>query len=191
MSSPAHAIADPAGAPVSAAPTPAATAPIRVPAGTTAQDALKAAGIPLKGPDGAVVVRDLATGDLRDLAWAPEVDAEVEPVPAASHEGRAVIRHSTAHVLAQAVQDLFPGPPPPAGLGPAPQWTALSRGPRAGLGPAGGKRFLLHLPPRATLHTRGPQGPRKADAGDRQARPVLLRREISDADAQAELAHEP
>ncbi|HEY4631526.1 MAG TPA: threonine--tRNA ligase, partial [Blastococcus sp.] len=85
---------------------PRVSGPIRVPAGTTAQQALKDAGTPLKGPDGAVVVRDLATGDLKDLAWAPEADAEVEPVPAASPEGRAVIRHSTAHVLAQAVQDL-------------------------------------------------------------------------------------
>ncbi|MGZ4613637.1 MAG: threonine--tRNA ligase, partial [Kineosporiaceae bacterium] len=94
---------------MSAAPVPAASAPIRVPAGTTAQDALKEAGIPLKGPDGAVVVRDLATGQLKDLAWTPDDDAEVEPVVAASPDGRAVIRHSTAHVLAQAVQDLFPG----------------------------------------------------------------------------------
>ena len=30
-------------------------------------------------------------------------------MPAASADGRAVIRHSTAHVLAQAVQELFPG----------------------------------------------------------------------------------
>ena len=48
-----------------AAPAPAVTAPIRVPAGTTAEQALKDAGVPLKGPDGAVVVRDLGTGDLR------------------------------------------------------------------------------------------------------------------------------
>ena len=94
---------------MSAAPLLAANAPIRVPAGTTAAEALKEAGIPLKGPDGAVVVRDLASGDLKDLAWAPDADAQVEPVPAASSEGRAVIRHSTAHVLAQAVQELFPG----------------------------------------------------------------------------------
>ena len=72
---------------MSAAPLPAATAPLRVPAGTTAQDALKEAGVPLKGPDGAVVVRDLAGGDLRDLSWTPDHDAEVEPVPAASAEG--------------------------------------------------------------------------------------------------------
>ena len=104
---------------MSSAPPPTATTPIRVPAGTTAQQALKDAGVPLKGPDGAVVVRDLATGDLKDLAWAPDSDVEVEPVPAASADGRAVIRHSTAHVLAQAVQDLFPGTRlgigPPAG----------------------------------------------------------------------------
>ena len=101
--------ADPLEHLVSAAPLPAAAAPVRVPAGTTAAEALKEAGIPLKGPDGAVVVRDLAHGDLRDLAWTPEADAEVEPVPATSPEGREVIRHSTAHVLAQAVQELFPG----------------------------------------------------------------------------------
>jgi threonyl-tRNA synthetase len=88
-----------------------------VPAGTTASQALADAGVPLKGADGAVVVRDLATGELKDLAWAPDADAEVEPVPAGSPDGRAVIRHSTAHVLAQAVQDVFPeaklgiGPP--------------------------------------------------------------------------------
>ena len=94
---------------MSAPPSPTAVPPIRVPAGTTAMQALKDAGIPLKGPDGAVVVREVATGDLKDLNWAPEADAEVEPVPAASADGRAVIRHSTAHVLAQAVQELFPG----------------------------------------------------------------------------------
>ena len=94
---------------MSAPPSPTAAPPIRVPAGTTAMQALKDAGIPLKGPDGAVVVRDVASGDLKDLNWAPAADAEVEPVPAASDDGRAVIRHSTAHVLAQAVQELFPG----------------------------------------------------------------------------------
>ena len=94
---------------MSTAPSPTAAPAIRVPAGTTAQQALKDAGVPLKGPDGAVVVRDVATGDLKDLAWSPEADAEVEPVPASSPDGRAVIRHSTAHVLAQAVQELFPG----------------------------------------------------------------------------------
>ena len=45
---------------MSSPPSPTALARIRVPAGTTAMQALKEAGVPLKGPDGAVVVRDLA-----------------------------------------------------------------------------------------------------------------------------------
>jgi threonyl-tRNA synthetase len=63
-----------------------------------------------------VVVRD-ADGALRDLSWAPDVDADVTPVAADTDEGRSVIRHSAAHVLAQAVQEMFPsaklgiGPP--------------------------------------------------------------------------------
>jgi len=63
-----------------------------------------------------VVVRD-ADGKLRDLSWVPAQDAVVTPVAANTDEGRSVIRHSTAHVLAQAVQDRFPhaklgiGPP--------------------------------------------------------------------------------
>jgi threonyl-tRNA synthetase len=87
-----------------------------VPAGTTAQAAVDAAGLPVTGPKAVVVVRD-AAGRLRDLEWAPDADAEVEPVVIDSEDGRAVLRHSTAHVLAQAVQQLHPdaklgiGPP--------------------------------------------------------------------------------
>ncbi|MGF2944033.1 threonine--tRNA ligase [Mycobacterium sp. Lab-001] len=90
---------------------------IRVPAGTTAAAAVRDAGLPGRGaPDAIVVVRD-AEGTLRDLSWVPDADAEVVPVAADTEEGRSVIRHSTAHVLAQAVQNLFPqaklgiGPP--------------------------------------------------------------------------------
>ena len=75
------------------------------------------AGLPRRGtPDAIVVVRD-ADGKLRDLSWVPDSDAEVTPVAANTDDGRSVIRHSAAHVLAQAVQDLFPhaklgiGPP--------------------------------------------------------------------------------
>ena len=102
---------------MSAAAQPAPAAPIRVPAGTTAAAAVGEAGLPRRGtPDAVVVVRD-AEGKLRDLSWAPAADAEVIPVAANTDEGRSVIRHSTAHVLAQAVQDVFPqaklgiGPP--------------------------------------------------------------------------------
>ncbi|WP_343708770.1 threonine--tRNA ligase [Mycobacterium sp.] len=96
---------------------PGSQAPIRVPAGTTAAAAVRDAGLPGRGtPDAIVVVRD-AEGRLRDLSWVPDADAEVVPVAADTDDGRSVIRHSAAHVLAQAVQDLFPhaklgiGPP--------------------------------------------------------------------------------
>jgi len=92
-------------------------APIRVPAGTTAAAAVRDAGLPGRGaPDAVVVVRD-SDGKLRDLSWVPAHDVEVTPVAADTDDGRSVIRHSAAHVLAQAVQDLFPhaklgiGPP--------------------------------------------------------------------------------
>ncbi|QWF84192.1 threonine--tRNA ligase [Amycolatopsis sp. CA-230715] len=87
-----------------------------VPAGTTASAAVRAADLPGKGPDAIVVVRD-TEGKLRDLAWSPEADTEVEAVAANTDDGRSVIRHSAAHVLAQAVQQQFPeaklgiGPP--------------------------------------------------------------------------------
>ncbi len=89
---------------------------VLVPAGTTAGQAVREAGLPGKGADAVVVVRD-TEGQLRDLAWAPEADTAVQPIVACSEAGRSVIRHSCAHVLAQAVQDQFPdaklgiGPP--------------------------------------------------------------------------------
>jgi threonyl-tRNA synthetase len=102
---------------VSASRTTAAVAdPVVVPAGTTCADAVAAAGLPSTGPKAVVVVRD-PEGRLRDLAWAPEEETLVEPVPVDSPDGLTVLRHSTAHVLAQAVQDTFPeaklgiGPP--------------------------------------------------------------------------------
>ncbi|OBB33091.1 threonine--tRNA ligase [Mycolicibacterium peregrinum] len=102
---------------MSAALSPAPAAPIRVAAGTTAGAAVREADLPSRGtPDAIVVVRD-SEGRLRDLSWTPDTDVEVTPVAANTDDGRSVIRHSCAHVLAQAVQDLFPqaklgiGPP--------------------------------------------------------------------------------
>ncbi|WP_396905352.1 threonine--tRNA ligase [Mycolicibacterium phlei] len=102
---------------MSAAANPTPAAPIRVAAGTTAGEAVRQAGLPGRGaPDAIVVVRD-PEGKLRDLSWTPDTDVEVTPVAPDTEDGRSVIRHSCAHVLAQAVQDLFPeaklgiGPP--------------------------------------------------------------------------------
>ncbi len=64
----------------------------------------------------AVAVRVNGTAK-RDLTWSPADGDVVEVIPLASDEGRAILRHSTAHVMAQAVTDLFPaakwasGPP--------------------------------------------------------------------------------
>jgi threonyl-tRNA synthetase len=95
--------------------------PLVVTAGTTAADAVAAAGLPTTGPKAIVVVRerlaDGTAGRLRDLSWSPEADTSVEAVALDSPDGLDVLRHSTAHVLAQAVQDIFPeaklgiGPP--------------------------------------------------------------------------------
>ncbi|HZC26941.1 MAG TPA: threonine--tRNA ligase, partial [Actinopolymorphaceae bacterium] len=63
------------------------------------------------------VIAARVNGELRDLAWSLSAGDEVEPVAIDSEDGRAILRHSTAHVLAQAVQGLFPeaklgiGPP--------------------------------------------------------------------------------
>ncbi len=90
---------------------------LRVPAGTAAGAAVREAGLPGRGEPGAIVVVRDDEGKLRDLSWTPGCDVEVTPVAADTDEGRSVIRHSAAHVLAQAVQELFPeaklgiGPP--------------------------------------------------------------------------------
>lgn len=101
---------------MSAPRTPAVADPVVVAAGTTAADAVAAAGLPANGPKAIVVVRD-PQGQLRDLDWSPTEETVVEPVSLDSPDGLNVLRHSTAHVLAQAVQDIFPeaklgiGPP--------------------------------------------------------------------------------
>ncbi|MEV4489372.1 threonine--tRNA ligase [Micromonospora coxensis] len=101
---------------MSAPRTPAVADPVVVAAGTTAADAVAAAGLPATGPKAIVVVRD-PQGQLRDLDWTPAEDTTVEPVAMDTPDGLNVLRHSTAHVLAQAVQDVFPeaklgiGPP--------------------------------------------------------------------------------
>ncbi|WP_406043580.1 threonine--tRNA ligase [Micromonospora sp. NBC_00898] len=101
---------------MSAPRTPVVADPVVVAAGTTAADAVAAAGLATTGPKAIVVVRD-PQGVLRDLDWKPAEETSVEPVGIDSPDGLNVLRHSTAHVLAQAVQDVFPeaklgiGPP--------------------------------------------------------------------------------
>ena len=88
-----------------------------VPAGTTSADAVAAAGLPTTGPEGD------RGGARRRRARCATWTGRRRPTPRWSRsrstrpDGLNVLRHSTAHVLAQAVQDLFPeaklgiGPP--------------------------------------------------------------------------------
>ncbi len=63
------------------------------------------------------IVAVRVAGQLKDLAYQPAEGDEIEPVEITSKDGLDILRHSTAHVMAQAVQELFPeaklgiGPP--------------------------------------------------------------------------------
>ncbi|WP_033823041.1 threonine--tRNA ligase [Kitasatospora sp. MBT63] len=76
--------------------------------GTTAAD--------LFADDRSIIAARVA-GALKDLAYQVQDGDEVEPVEISSKDGLDILRHSTAHVMAQAVQQLFPeaklgiGPP--------------------------------------------------------------------------------
>ena len=134
-----------------------------VEAGTTAAAVLEA--------EPAIAAR--INGELRDLA-APLTDGdEVEPVAADSPDGLAIIRHSTAHVLAQAVQELFPAR------------EARHR-------PADRERLLLRLRRR---RSRSP--PTTSRRIEKRMHQIVKqgqrfpRRAVTDDEARAELADEP
>ncbi|MEV4558045.1 threonine--tRNA ligase [Kitasatospora sp. NPDC049285] len=67
--------------------------------------------------DDRAVIAARVGGQLKDLAYAVQDGDEVEPVEISSPDGLDILRHSTAHVMAQAVQQVFPeaklgiGPP--------------------------------------------------------------------------------
>ncbi len=79
-----------------------------VAAGTTAADLW---------PDDRSVIAARVDGELADLSYAVPDGAHVDRVAIDSPDGRAIVRHSAAHVMAQAVQALYPdaklgiGPP--------------------------------------------------------------------------------
>jgi len=77
----------------------------RVPKGKKILELIEEKGAP--GSDSIVAVR--LNGDLVDLSREIEADSSVEPIYINSPEGREILRHSTAHVMAQAVKTLYPG----------------------------------------------------------------------------------
>jgi len=68
-------------------------------------DALRSLGI----KDLKRVVAIKVDGEAKDLSFKIDKDAEIEPIYIDSKEGVEILRHSTAHVMAQAVKRLFPG----------------------------------------------------------------------------------
>jgi threonyl-tRNA synthetase len=123
-----------------------------------------------EGDRDVVVAR--VNGELRDLAWVLSDGDVVEPVTADSPEGRAVIRHSTAHVMAQAVQQAFPDA-------------------KLGIGPPveNGFYYDFQVDRAFTPDDLKSIESRMRDIVKQGQR--FVRREVTDADARAELADEP
>ena len=131
--------------------------------GTTAADLFEG--------DRAVLVARV-NGELRDLAHEVAEGDVVEPVTAAEQDGLDVLRHSTAHVLAQAVQQINPSA-------------------KLGIGPPIRDGFYYDF------DVEEPFTPEDLKALDKAMQRIInegqtfVRREISDDDALVELADEP
>ncbi|HUL24806.1 MAG TPA: threonine--tRNA ligase [Streptosporangiaceae bacterium] len=142
-----------------------------VEAGTTAETLLmpNATGA-VAAASSAIAVR--VNGELRDLATPLAAGDEVEPVDITSPDGRAIVRHSTAHVLAQAVQELFPEA-------------------KLGIGPPVENGFYYDF------DVPKPFGPDDLKAIEQRMRAIVKqgqlfsRRVVSDEQARSELAGEP
>jgi threonyl-tRNA synthetase len=148
-----------------------------VAAGTTAAGALAEAGTATiangkAGTGPGTVIAARINGELRDLATPLAPGDVVEPVETGSEDGRAIVRHSTAHVLAQAVQELFPQA-------------------KLGIGPPVENGFYYDFDVPA------PFGPDDLKAIEQRMRAIVKqgqrfsRRVVTDTDARAELADEP
>jgi threonyl-tRNA synthetase len=120
------------------------------------------AAVAARGPDGA----------LHDLTWVPDDGDIVESVPLDTADGLAIVRHSTAHVLAQAVQQHFPSA-------------------RLGIGPPIDNGFYYDF------DVDRPFTPEDLDLLEATMREIVAegqrfaRRVVTEDDARAELANEP
>ncbi|MEO3809108.1 threonine--tRNA ligase [Sphaerisporangium sp. B11E5] len=132
--------------------------------GTTAGQALEA--------DGRTVIAARVNGEPRDLATEVAEGDVVEAIDIASADGRSILRHSTAHVMAQAVQELFPEA-------------------RLGIGPPVENGFYYDF------DVERPFTPDDLKRVEKRMREIVkqgqlfARRPVSDDDARVELAAEP
>jgi threonyl-tRNA synthetase len=118
------------------------------------------------------VVAMRVNGELKDLATQTTPTDTVEPVTIDSADGLAILRHSTAHVLAQAVQSVNPEA-------------------RLGIGPPITDGFYYDFDVAETFTPEDLKALEKAmDRIVRQGQ-RFVRREVTDEEARAELAAEP
>ncbi len=148
-----------------------------VEAGTTAGQALEGAGGLVvsarnAAPGAGAVIAARVSGVLRDLAYQLADGDAVEPVELGSEAGLAIMRHSAAHVMAQAVQDIFPEA-------------------KLGIGPPIENGYYYDFDVASAF---GPDDLKKIEQRMRQIvkeGQLFSRRVVTDAEARAELAGEP
>lgn len=142
-----------------------------VAAGTTAAQAFRLADIQEDEPSRAVIAAKI-NGEPRDLTTLVADGDDLAPIDLASSDGLAILRHSTAHVMAQAVQDLHPKS-------------------KLGIGPPIENGFYYDF------DSPQPFGPDQLEAIEGRMRAIVKqgqrfsRRAVTEADARAELAAEP
>jgi len=118
------------------------------------------------------VIAARINGELRDLARELEPGDEIEPVRIDSEDGRAILRHSTAHVMAQAVQELFPEA-------------------RLGIGPPIENGFYYDFDVPRPFTPEDLERIEKRMRAIVKERPRFVRRVVSEEDDREELADEP
>lgn len=128
-------------------------------------------GTELFGDDRTVVAMTV-DGELQDLFREIPAGALVEPIPVDSPDGLNVLRHSTAHVLAQAVQQINPDA-------------------KLGIGPPITDGFYYDFDVETPFTPEDLKALEKAMQKIINEGQTFHRREISDDDARAELASEP
>jgi threonyl-tRNA synthetase len=144
---------------------------ITIAGGDTVVEEGTTAGQLLLGADPSPIAAKV-NGELRDLTYQLADRDKVEPVTIDSNDGLNILRHSTAHVLAQAVQDLFPAA-------------------KLGIGPPIENGFYYDFDVSAAFT---PDDLKKIEQKMRQIvkqGQVFRRRPVTDDDARAELAGEP
>jgi len=77
-----------------------------IPEGSTAKTALLAAKVPTKGPQKPLAAR--FDGELVDLFFSLLRDGDLEPVDQSDPAALNILRHSVAHIMAEAVKEIFP-----------------------------------------------------------------------------------